>query len=63
MADVEIRRRGRRLEKFVSDVDPDDEIACVALLRRRASELRRPVSELLLVTRGRNKRIKEYRAS
>jgi hypothetical protein len=63
MAEVEIRRRGRRLEKFDSDVDPDDEIACVALLRRRAVELRRPVAELKLVTRGRNRRLKEYQAS
>jgi hypothetical protein len=33
MAEVEIRRRGRRLERFDSDVDPDDEIAlhCIAL--------------------------------
>jgi hypothetical protein len=63
VAEVEIRSKGRRLEKFASDVDPDDEIACVALLRQRAVQLRKPAAELRLVTRGKNKRLKEYRAS
>ncbi|MGL5862964.1 MAG: hypothetical protein ACRCY9_17095 [Phycicoccus sp.] len=62
MADVEIRRRGRRLERFASDVDPDDEIACTALLRRRALDLRRPVGELLLLTRNRRGRLVQYRS-
>ncbi len=48
MSQVEIRLRGRRLEQFDADVDPEDEITCVALLRRRAVELRRPVGQLTL---------------
>lgn len=62
MAEIEIRRNGQRLEKFVSDVDPEDEFACVALLRRRAVELRKPVRELHLLTWDRRRRRKEYRA-
>jgi hypothetical protein len=63
VAEVEIRRNGWRLERFSSDVDPEDEIACVALLRRRAEDLRKPVHELRLLTKDRRGRRKEYRAS
>lgn len=64
MADFEVHRRGRRIERFQSDVSPGDELGCVALLRRRARELRRPVEELTLRTwlkPGRRLRV-EYRA-
>jgi hypothetical protein len=63
MADIEIRQNGRRLEKFVTDVDPNDEIACVALLRQRAKELHKPATELRLLTWDQRRRRKEYRAS
>ncbi len=47
--DVEIRnRRNRLVERFSSNVDPTDEEECVALLRRRAKELRIEVAELSL---------------
>lgn len=62
MADVEIRARGRTIERFVSEVDPDDEQACVALLRRRARELRRPADGLSLRVTARRKPWREYRA-
>ena len=62
MADVEIRLHGRTLERFVSDVDPDDEPECVALLRRRARELRRPVEGLTLRTTAKRKPWREYHA-
>ena len=38
VAEFEIRYRGRRIERFDSDVDPADEFACVALLKRRAQD-------------------------
>ena len=50
MTEIEIHRRGRCVERFVSDVDPDDELACLMLQRRRARELRRPVEQLTLRT-------------
>ena len=64
MAEIEIHRRGRCIERFDSDVDPADELDCVTLLRHRARELRRPVEELTLRTwlkPGRRQRV-EYRA-
>lgn len=55
-------RKGR-VERFTSDVDPQDGVECVALLRRRARELRLPVDGLRLVTwAGRRARRIEYRA-
>jgi hypothetical protein len=62
MADVEIRFRGRTVERFVSEVDPEDELECVALLRRRARELRKPVDGLTLRATGKRKPWREYRA-
>lgn len=63
VAEFEIRYRGRRIERFDSDVDPADEFACVALLKRRAQELRRPAQQLVLRTVDRRKRRwYEYRA-
>jgi hypothetical protein len=50
MSDIEIREGNRRLESFRADIDPDDEAECVALLRRRAKQLRRPVERLVLIT-------------
>jgi len=47
--DVVIRgRRNRQVERFSSNIDPADEEECIALLRRRARELRMDVSELSL---------------
>lgn len=47
--DVEIRgKRNRLVERFSSDIDPADEQECIALLRRRARELRMDVSQLTL---------------
>ena len=47
--DVEIRnQRNRLVERFSSNVDPTDEEECVALLRRRARELRLDVDDLTL---------------
>jgi hypothetical protein len=60
---VEIRQRARRLETFMSDVDPEDEVACVALLRKRAAELRKPAAELELRVKDRRKRTRTYKAS
>jgi hypothetical protein len=48
VSEVEIRWRMRRLERFHSDVHPADGEECVALLRRRAPELGRPVDQLTL---------------
>jgi hypothetical protein len=63
VAEFEIRLRGRRIERFESDIDPADEFACVALLKRRARELRRPVEQLVLRTVDRRRRRwYEYRA-
>lgn len=62
MADVEIRYRGRTVERFVGDVDPDDELECVALLRRRARELRKPLDGLTLRVTAKRKPWQEYRA-
>jgi hypothetical protein len=60
--EVHDARKGR-VEKFTSDVDPEDAVECVALLRRRARELRLPVEGLRLVTwAGRRARRIEYRA-
>lgn len=59
-----IAKRGHRLERFDADVVPEDEIACTALLRRRARELRRPAAELVLRVwpHGDARRRREYRA-
>ncbi len=47
--DVEIRnRRNRLVERFSSNVDPTDEEECIALLRRRAKDLRINASELTI---------------
>jgi hypothetical protein len=63
MAEVEIRYLGRRIEHFQSDIDPADEFECLALLKRRARELRRPVNKMVLVTwEPRRKHRREYRA-
>jgi hypothetical protein len=63
VAEFEIRQRGRRVERFESDVDPTDEFACVALPKRRAREIRRPVEQLVLRTVDRRRRRwYEYRA-
>jgi hypothetical protein len=62
VAEIEIRHKGRQVERFSADVDPRDEIECVALLRRRARELRLPLERLsLVVWAPRVKRI-TYRA-
>jgi hypothetical protein len=55
MADAEIRFRGRTVERFVFGVDPDDELECVALLRRWARELRKPVDGLISRATGKRK--------
>ena len=54
---VEIRtRRGGLLERFHAELDPRDDAACVALLRRRARELRqRPESLELRARHGRHR--------
>lgn len=64
MSEVEIRWRHRRLERFHSDVDPEDAEECISLLRRRSRELRRPVDQLTLRVwpDGNIARRKEYRA-
>ena len=60
--DVVIRgRRNRVVERFSSNIDPTDEEECVALLRRRARELRQDVSELTLNVVV-NRRWQVYRA-
>jgi hypothetical protein len=59
---VEIRRGRRVVERFLSDIDPDDESECIALLRRRARELAKPVEELTLRTWAAKRRRREYRA-
>jgi hypothetical protein len=48
VSEVEVKWRHRRLERFHSDVDHEDADECVALLRRRARELGRPVDQLTL---------------
>ncbi|MGL4743937.1 MAG: hypothetical protein ACRCYX_15535 [Dermatophilaceae bacterium] len=55
---VEIRRqRGVVLDRFESDVDPTDQDECIALLRRRARQLRRNASDLsIYVHEGRVKK-------
>ena len=63
MPKVEIHGKRHRLEHFESDINPENEIECVALLRQRARELKRPIEELSLVTYApRGKRRREYRA-
>jgi|1185.fasta_scaffold542906_1 hypothetical protein len=62
VTDVEIRFRGRTVERFVSEVDPDDDLECVALLRRRAHELGKPVDGLTLRATAKRKPWREYRA-
>jgi hypothetical protein len=59
--DVEIRnRRNRLVERFASNVDPTDEEECIALLRRRAKELRINPSELSIQVVV-NRRWRRYR--
>jgi hypothetical protein len=59
--EVEIRNyRNRVVERFSSEVDPNDEGACVALLCRRAKDLRLKASELSLHVVA-NHRWREYR--
>jgi hypothetical protein len=62
VSEIEIRFKGRRLERFVADVDPEDEVALVALLRRRAKELNRPVESMTLRVMETKHLKKEYRA-
>jgi hypothetical protein len=64
MSEVEVKWRHRRLERFHSDVDHEDAEECVALLRRRARELGRPVDQLTLRVRldGAPRFRREYRA-
>jgi hypothetical protein len=48
---TEVRIKGKRnwlVERFTSNIDPADEEECVALLRRRARELRLDVNDLTL---------------
>lgn len=55
--EIEIRRRGRVLERFDSDVDVRDVDGLASLLRRRARDLREQPGELELRARdGRHRR-------
>lgn len=49
----------RRIAEFDSNVDPQDEEACVALLRMTAKQHQRKPAEVMLRAYGR--RIREYR--
>lgn len=62
MSEIEIRDGNRRIDRFRADVDADDEAACVALLRRRARQLRRPVERLVLIARTPRGVRRTYRA-
>jgi hypothetical protein len=59
--EVRHETKQRSLERFESDVSPDDADACVALLRRRARALGFDVALLVLRTKHKKRWI-EFRA-
>jgi hypothetical protein len=63
MATIEIHdTSGRRLARFNADVNPGSAEDCVALLRTQARALKKPLSELRLVTWVKGRIRTEYRA-
>jgi hypothetical protein len=57
----EAREPHRRIARVDTNVDPNDDEACVALLRRLAVQYRRKPGDVILRWTG-GKRVREYHA-